>query len=182
MLRHAQLRHAVLGTAASAVVACALSAPAGAASTSARSIAARPAVTTAAMDVARDVWSRSPCGGAVRIGWAALPPQTNALSSWLSVPGEPATTFEDCSITFNSALAWDGPFFCTIMVHEVGHLLGHDHVGDPASIMSAINDAPIRACASVRIAPRKASPKRRIRKRTATRTRTSRGLPRYWVH
>lgn len=85
-------------------------------------------------DLARQHWHTDPCGGQVTIAYRAMPPIRNAESVYTTTDGNPAS-FGDCSITFNSAESWTWPRFCTVMVHEYGHLAGHDHSSDPADVM-----------------------------------------------
>jgi hypothetical protein len=39
---------------------------------------------------------------------------------------------------------------CTIVVHEWGHLLGHEHVADPLDLMAEFPERPPAACAALR--------------------------------
>jgi hypothetical protein len=114
----------------------------------ARYAAGSPAMQTA-QSIAGAYWGQSACGGQVSVDWTAMDPDTNAFSSW-SVPGTPTATAADyyaCHISFNSAAPFDWPKFCTIVVHEYGHLTGHQHVADPADVMTPIYSVPVAPCA-----------------------------------
>jgi hypothetical protein len=84
-------------------------------------------------------WGLDPCGGDVTITWGKLPPQQNAVSTWLNPHedyGDPANNTQ-CSVTFNTKQDWDWPKFCTIAIHEFGHLAGNPHSDDPDDVMFA---------------------------------------------
>lgn len=87
-----------------------------------------------AQAISRAHWHTDPCGGRVTIGYRAMPPVWNAESVYTTSDGNPAG-FGDCSITFNAAEPWTWPRFCTVMVHEYGHLTGHPHSTDPGDVM-----------------------------------------------
>jgi hypothetical protein len=104
----------------------------------------------AAQQVAVAYWGATPCGGKVDVEWTDLASDTNAISSWTnptSAYGNPSQN-GDCLVRFNRLLAFDWPRFCTVLVHEFGHLDGHDHSPDPNDVMAAIYSGPISACGS----------------------------------
>lgn len=112
--------------------------------------------TQAALKLAYRYWHTAPCDGHVTLTMA-LPPadDENAgawaamWSSWQGADGgeeneETAKQpFTHCTVGINSAVwtteeyaaftAW--PEFSVRLIHEVGHLLGHGHSADAASIM-----------------------------------------------
>lgn len=105
-----------------------------------------------AREVARDTWGVDPCGGQVTITWLPLDGGFNALSSWMN----PTTAYDNaagnfgCHVEFSSAMRYDWPKFCTVFVHEFGHLTGHPHALDPRDVMSALYRTPIAACVNTR--------------------------------
>ncbi len=145
--------------------------PAGASHSAADSAAASAqsnvvefAVNSAAMVraelIAVEYWNSSPCGGAVSVSWAPLDPSINATSDWWNPSeayGNPAAN-SNCTITFNQVEAFDWPMFCTVMVHEIGHLTGHQHVTDDTSVMYPVYVAPIPQCTGTAPGAAPASP------------------------
>ena len=53
-----------------------------------------------------------------------------------------------CSIFFNNEDAenYGYPWFCSVMVHEMGHVAFHDHVAAARDIMTAVNEVYWRKC------------------------------------
>ncbi|HEU4657151.1 MAG TPA: matrixin family metalloprotease [Capillimicrobium sp.] len=103
----------------------------------------------AAQEIARAYWGTDPCGGVVTIEWTRLEPNVNALSSW-TVTGGPyddPETNHDCTIEFNTQMDFTWAKFCTVLVHEYGHLVGHPHVDDEHDLMSPVYTRPIAECA-----------------------------------
>jgi hypothetical protein len=126
-----------------------------------------PAMVQAEL-IAVKYWGTSPCSGVVSVSWGELDPSINATSTWwnpVAAYGNAAANSQ-CSIVFNSAQNYDWPMFCTVMVHEIGHLTGHQHVADPTNVMYPIYVAPIPECegtpsgvaAPAPVAARKATP------------------------
>jgi hypothetical protein len=98
--------------------------------------------------IAVEYWNSSPCGGDVTVVWGSLDPSINATSDWWNPTeayGNPAAN-RNCTITFNQVQDFDWPMFCTVMVHEIGHLTGHQHVTDDTSVMYPVYVAPIPQC------------------------------------
>jgi hypothetical protein len=98
--------------------------------------------------IATKYWGASPCGGAVSVSWTDLDPSINGSSTWwnpVSAYGN-AGANSQCKITLNQVQDFDWPMFCTVIVHEVGHLLGQQHTTDPASVMYPVYVSPIPQC------------------------------------
>jgi hypothetical protein len=107
-----------------------------------------PAMVQAEL-IAVEYWNTSPCSGQVTVSWGELDPTLNATSNWwnpIEAYGN-AGANSQCSIVFNQYQSFDWPMFCTVMVHEIGHLTGHEHVLDKSSVMYPIYVAPIPQCA-----------------------------------
>jgi hypothetical protein len=143
-----QSRLAISALAGGLAVAGLLATTAVAGPTAARYAPAAPAIATAEQ-IARDHWATDPCGGAVTIRWARQAPDINALSTWSSPSadpyGDPAGN-SDCTITLNPAARFDWPKLCTVIVHEFGHLAGHDHDPRPGRLMSELYTTPLAWC------------------------------------
>jgi hypothetical protein len=107
---------------------------------------ADPALMTAAHDLAVAHWGAEPCGGNVTVTWTHLGPGINARSQWMSVDLANALTYSACAVTYNLDVGWDWPKLCTVIEHELGHLSGHQHVPDPADIMSPYYTQPSAEC------------------------------------
>jgi matrixin len=101
-----------------------------------------------AIQIAKSTWSTDPCGGQVTVSWGALGTDVNAQSSWTN----PQSAYDapqlngDCSVTFNPSADFDWAKFCTVMVHEYGHLAGKPHSPDPNDVMNAYYTVPIQTC------------------------------------
>lgn len=137
-------------TAASlALAAAALSfaAPAQAADPAVDFAAGSPAVQ-AAETIARDYWQDTPCAGQVSLVWMRLTEATNATATWTNPVGQYDAPDQNgsCQIAFNSALPWDWTRFCSILVHEYGHLNGHAHAEATSDVMFAFYEAPVAQC------------------------------------
>lgn len=98
-----------------------------------------------------DHWGMTPCGGKVSIRWGALDPSLNAQSSWVNPVDDFAQPSRntDCEVTLSTATTWDWPKLCTVVIHEIGHLDGHDHVADPTDIMYFAYVQPAPECAAM---------------------------------
>jgi hypothetical protein len=111
------------------------------------------AVGGAAMTVARQIangyWGYDPCGSQVAISWASLDPSINATSTWWNPTDAYADPQENnnCQVQFNTNQAFDWQMFCTVFVHEFGHLTGHPHINDQNNVMYPIYVQPIQQCA-----------------------------------
>lgn len=109
-----------------------------------------PAIQTA-MAIAVDQWGFPPCHGDVEIGWwDELDRTLDARATWANDAGAYAAPLSNtsCEIALNPWGQWDWPKLCTVLVHEVGHLDGHDHVDDDQDVMRASYLRPLPACAA----------------------------------
>jgi hypothetical protein len=101
-----------------------------------------------AQGIARSTWGVDPCGGQIDISWGTDDPLINARSSWanpVGTYGAPQVNTQ-CRVVFNAAMAFSWEKFCTVLVHEYGHLSGHPHTVDGPDVMSPIYRAPLPAC------------------------------------
>jgi hypothetical protein len=154
MLRHVALRRVLIAALFAVLALVATGASSAAAATpSAERLAADPASWQRAYDVALEHWGHTPCSGSVRTTWRGLDGDINALAAWSAMPDAPASTFSACEISFNAGLDWDFATYCSVVVHEVGHLLGHDHNDEPGHIMSHVTTTMVPACGTA-AAPR----------------------------
>lgn len=104
----------------------------------------------AALALAVSHWGATPCGGQEQISWVAQAPQINAASTWSNPTDLYANASQntDCAIALNPAAQWDWPKFCTVVVHEVGHLDGQQHSADPTNVMTPVYNQPVAECAA----------------------------------
>jgi hypothetical protein len=94
-------------------------------------------------------WGVDPCGGQVALVWGVLDKTLNAQSSWanpIAAYGNSAAN-SDCHITLNGLQSYDWPMLCTVIVHEYGHLAGHQHTTDPNDVMYPFYVKPLADCA-----------------------------------
>jgi hypothetical protein len=125
----------------------ALADDARAASPAARWPATGTAVQTAT-SLAAERWGFSPCGGRVNVTWAALSAGLNAEASWTNEldPYLQPSRNGDCAVVLSTGQDWDWPKLCSVVIHELGHLAGHDHVDDPEDVMYFTYVQPIPEC------------------------------------
>lgn len=117
---------------------------------------ADPAVTFAigspaeveARQVAVAHWGVDPCGGQVALSWGVDDPGVNARASWSNAISPYANAGQNgqCAVVFNRGQAFDWPKFCTIVVHEYGHLSGEIHSTDGPDVMSPVYHSPSPDC------------------------------------
>jgi hypothetical protein len=103
----------------------------------------------AAMGLGAEHWGMDPCAGHVTLSWTRLDAGIDAQSSWANDrdPYLQPSFNTECEIALSTAAEWDWVKLCTVVVHEVGHLTGHDHVDDPADVMYYGYVDPARECA-----------------------------------
>jgi hypothetical protein len=98
------------------------------------------------LPIARAAWPGSPCAGreAVHLsGDAALRAQAPAIAGpgeALNGMAEPAT----CEVWLSSTMT--ARTFCTVLVHELGHLAGREHTTAPGDVMNGAGDIDWPAC------------------------------------
>jgi hypothetical protein len=98
------------------------------------------------LPIARAAWPGSPCTGreAVHLsGDAALRAQAPAIAGpgeALNGMAEPAT----CEVWLSSTMT--ARTFCTVLVHELGHLAGREHTTQPGDVMNGAGDIDYGPC------------------------------------
>lgn len=105
-----------------------------------------------AMETARAIaiahWGANPCGGVYTIAWVSMDVGTNATASWRNPTDawNNAGANFDCRIELNTQAAYDFAKLCTVLTHEIGHLVGRQHDPNPGQLMSAYYTTPLPAC------------------------------------
>lgn len=101
-----------------------------------------------ALSLGGEHWGMTPCRGRVALSWESLGPATNAQSTWANDldPYLQPSFNTDCEIALSLQVEWDWQKLCTVVVHEVGHLTGHDHVDEADDVMYATYVAPVAEC------------------------------------
>lgn len=84
--------------------------------------------------VARAIWGNV-CAGDVTVSYGALSDseEMGEADYWI----QPDGTYTGCQVTI-SPRSMSNAMLCTVVVHEYGHLAGHEHSSDPDSIMYPI--------------------------------------------
>lgn len=106
----------------------------------ASAVAQKPVRIRVAKQAALQYWGRVPCNGAYSVTVGPLEPAVNAQASYFAnLDG----TVTDCRIVmarsqFGFGLRADPAFFCTVFVHEVGHLLQQRF--HPGYVASGVED------------------------------------------
>jgi hypothetical protein len=156
----------------------AMSAPALAARSAAAPPIATPGAVSAAEAVAEGFWGTAACSGHVAIAWRVRARRVNAVSSWANrhtAYGDPDHNFA-CRVEFNPRAPWTWAKFCTVLVHEFGHLTGHEHSPDPHDIMAPLFTEPLPACVASRRGATAAS-RGRLRPRARSAAWPPAGIP-----
>jgi hypothetical protein len=106
------------------------------------------AAETRARDIARGTWGGEPCGGDIAFEWVPLPIEINAIAYWANPidPYADPSLNSRCLVRFNAILSFAWPKFCTVTVHEYGHLWAHVHSDDPNDVMAPYYRRPLPAC------------------------------------
>src|SRR4051812_5670739 len=98
------------------------------------------------LPIARAAWPGSPCAGREIVhlaGDAALRAQAPVIAGpgeALDGMAEPAT----CEVWLSSTMT--ARTFCTVLVHEFGHLAGREHTTTPGDVMNGAGDIDYAAC------------------------------------
>ena len=101
-----------------------------------------------ARELAEAHFGAAPCSGQVTVRWSSLAEGTNATASWRNPTdawSNPTANF-DCGIDFNTGADYDWTKLCSVMAHEIGHLLGRQHVDAVADLMAPQYTAPLPVC------------------------------------
>ncbi len=106
-----------------------------------------PSLETA-MRVSAEHWGGPACGGNVALSWVPMDEGTNATASWKNPTDawNNASANFDCKVELNSALDFDWEKLCSVVAHEVGHLMGQQHASVGGELMSPIYSGPLGAC------------------------------------
>lgn len=174
-------RHSILPL----VAACLLAFASPASATDAPPAAHWPAggsTLRAALAIGAEHWGMTPCRGRVAVTWAPLGAATNARSSWANDadPYAQPSSNTDCAIALSTQVDWDWPKLCSVVVHEAGHLDGHEHADDPDDVMYPVYLQPVAECATTpepvetgppAVTAAKPSPRRPAAKRRPAATR-----------
>jgi hypothetical protein len=98
------------------------------------------------LPIARAAWPGSPCLGRENVhlaGDALLRAEAPAVAG----PGEALNglaTPETCEVWLASGM--DARTFCAVLVHELGHLAGHEHTTTPGDVMNGGGDVDWAPC------------------------------------
>lgn len=123
--------------------------------------AERYAVGSSALEAAKSTaiahWGAQPCRGNIQLAWVPLDRGTNGTASWRNPTDAWNNASEnfDCRIDLNTQADFDFPKLCSVLAHEIGHLLGQQHDPNPGQLMSAFYTAALPSCeaASLESAP-----------------------------
>jgi hypothetical protein len=105
------------------------------------------------LPIARAAWPGSPCAGREQVhrsGDTAL----RAAAPAIAGPGEALNGMaepQSCQVWLSSAM--EARTFCTVLVHEFGHLAGREHTARPGDVMNGAGDLDHAPCDRVTDAP-----------------------------
>jgi hypothetical protein len=98
------------------------------------------------LPIARAAWPGSPCAGRETVhlaGDTALRAQAPAIAG----PGEALNGMAEpqtCEVWLSSTMT--ERTFCTVLVHELGHLAGREHTATPGDVMNGAGDLDYAPC------------------------------------
>jgi hypothetical protein len=102
-----------------------------------------------AQRIAKAHWGAEACNSRVVLSWSEeLADGVAAEAAW----SNPTSSYDhpernaNCAIRFNADVTFDWPKFCTIAVHEYGHLNGQRHDEEAGHVMGASYRQPLPAC------------------------------------
>jgi hypothetical protein len=123
-----------------------------------------PGRLAAFLPVARAAWPHSPCAGreavhlaadaALRVHAPALTGHAGDVLNGMAAP-------ETCEIWLASGMT--ARTFCTVLVHELGHLAGREHTAAPGDIMNGEGDIEWPVCERLTVAPLGATVEHEVR-------------------
>ena len=98
------------------------------------------------LPIARGAWPGSPCAGREVVHLAADAALTAEAPAIAGAGGalEGMATPETCEAWIASGL--DARTFCTVLVHELGHLAGREHTTVPGDVMNGSGDIDYAPC------------------------------------
>lgn len=121
-------------------------------------------------------WPRPCAGEDIPIELEALP---DGLDGWARWYEDPDGDRYGCSISLTTAHPFDWRRMCQVIVHEYGHLYGHDHVDDRRSVMHPAAIGPVAACQRAPARTRTRRPRRRGAKKVPRRPTAHAAIPRH---
>jgi hypothetical protein len=131
---------------------------AGAAAARRAHFSANSSAIRSAYALAVAYWHRTPCAGDVTFNWTDAPGSRIATAYWTSDGSGDPNQFSGCHIVLHRSATSDWPMFCTVVLHEVGHLTGHAHVRDRANVMYPFYVGPRGPCTRTQPASAPAGP------------------------
>jgi hypothetical protein len=97
------------------------------------------------LPIARAAWPDSPCAGRENVhlaGDAVLHAEAPVIAGGEALNGMAQP--ETCEVWLSSTM--DARTFCTVLVHEVGHLAGRGHTTVPGDVMNGEGDIDYEPC------------------------------------